>query len=94
MKRKIHRCLFSMCSAALALAAGALLSLAAAQARTISEAAKVGVYSVTLKMFAPPADLFNGPDAMTVWKGVAEPNTVLGRMNCFLFAFIRENGDL
>jgi hypothetical protein len=90
MKREIHR--FSICGAVLALAAGILLSPTAAQAQTISETSEVGVYSVTLKVFVPPADLFNGPDAMTVWKGVAEPNRVLGRIYCFLSAFIKENG--
>jgi hypothetical protein len=92
MKRKIHLYLFSMCSAVLAIAAGALLSPASAQALTISETAKVGVYSVTLKVFVPPADLFHGPDAMTVCEGVAVPNRVSACINCFVAAFIKENG--
>jgi hypothetical protein len=92
MKRKIHRYLFSTCGATLALAAGVLLSPAAAQAQTISETAKVGVYTVTLKVVVPPTNFFNGPNTMTVWKGVAVPSRVLGRMKCFLFAFITEKG--
>ena len=82
-----------MCGAALALAAGVLLSPAAAQAQTISETAQVGVYSVTLRVTVPPTNFFNGPNTMTVWKGVAVPNRVLGRSKCFLFAFIEKNGN-
>jgi hypothetical protein len=92
MKAKTHHYLFSVCCAALTFAADVLLSPAAAQARTISETLKVGVYSVTLKVFVPPADLFNGPDSMTVCEGVAEANRVSGCINCFLEVFVEENG--
>jgi hypothetical protein len=81
-----------MCGAVLALDAGVLFSATAAEARTASETANVSVYSVTLKVFVPPVDLFNGPNALTVCRGVLEPNRVSGCMNCFLSAFIKENG--
>jgi hypothetical protein len=91
MKRKIHRHLFSMWGAALAVAAGVLLSPAAAQAQTVSETANVGVYSITLKVMIPDK-FFNGPNAMTVCEGVARPNRASGCINYLLVVFIKENG--
>jgi hypothetical protein len=92
MKRKIHRYLFSVCGAVLALSPGLLLSPAAAQAQVIRETEKVGDYSITLKVMVPPPDIFDGPDAMAVCEGVAQPNRVSGCMSCQLTVFIEENG--
>jgi hypothetical protein len=92
MKRKIHRYLFLVCGAVLALSAGFLLSPDGAQAQVIREAEKVGDYSITLNVMVPPPDIFDGPDAMAVCEGVAQPNRVSGCMSCQLTVFIEENG--
>jgi hypothetical protein len=93
MKRKFHRYLFSMCGGVLALAAG-LLPLPAARAQTIRETAKVGIYSITLKVTVPPTNsFFDGPNGMTVCEGVAVPNRVSRCIDCLLVAFIKENGN-
>jgi hypothetical protein len=94
MKQEIHRYVFLVCGAVLALTAGVLLWPAAAQARTISETAKVGIYSVTLKVTVPPTNsFFDSPNGMTVCEGVAVPNRVSRCINCFLDVFIKENGN-
>jgi len=92
MIRKINHYLFSVCSAVLVLSAGFLPSPAYAQAQTISETAKVDVYSITLKVMVPPTNFLNGPKAVTVCGGVSEPNRVRTCINCFMVAFIKENG--
>lgn len=92
MKRKTHRHRFSVRGAVLALSAGLLLSPTAAQAQMIRETADVGDYSITLKVMLPSSNLFDGPNALAVCDGVAQPNSVSGCIYCQVLALIEKNG--
>lgn len=79
-------------AAGLTLALGALLVTGAALAQTISQTAKAGDYSVTLKVL--PAESFSGPKAEMVQDGGASPNMLNGPMhpNHHLVAFVEKSG--
>lgn len=79
-------------AAALAFVPGLLLVPAAAQARNISETARTGQYSVTLKVLPPES--FTGSKAEMVRDSGAEPNKLKGpeHPNHHMVAFVKENG--
>ncbi len=77
---------------ALLAAAAGLVVPSAARAQEISQTAKAGPYSITLKVLPPEA--FAGPKAPMAWDGGAkaiEPNSA-AMPNHHLVAFITENG--
>jgi hypothetical protein len=83
---------FKLWLAASACALGILLVPVAAQAQNISKTAKVGAYSVTLKVL--PAESFSGPHSDMARDGGAEPIDINGseHPNHHLVAFVKENG--
>ena len=64
----------------------------AAQSRPISKTARVGIYSVTLKVL--PAESFTGPKAAMVRAGGAQPILLHGPIhpNHHLVAFVKKGG--
>jgi hypothetical protein len=79
-------------AAALAVALTCLFLPLAAHAQNISQTAKAGKYSITLKVL--PAESFMGTDAAMAYDGGAKPEAVDGPMqpNHHMVAFISRDG--
>lgn len=83
---------YALFAVALTFALGVMLLPGVAQAKAISKKAKVGAYSLNLKVL--PAEAFTGPNAPMVRDAGAQPNTLNGpeNPNHHMVVFVKEKG--